>query len=757
MLHLLKDPEVARFLLDYILETPGGRRTVARISRTCKALSELALNSLWRELDSLLPLISLMPGHLFKRARRPGSGFWSKDKIPRAEDWRKLISYGERVRKIAYNESVGNIHASIFSVIEECKTQEYVLPNLKSLHWKVESAEGLKRSLLFLTPQLRCLAIEIGAGILQDELAAFLTEVSSSTRLTTLSITSPTRIPPYLSRLMQQQTTLEKVALTAPGALSPSIGRWLSSIPSLRSLQIDVGDRSDGVIASFFNGVPTSGRSSPGMASPDLAMTPLFGAESTIFINFTTEQGFKQLRHLSLSGEVASTTNFLARVSAPLQSIELALDEPEETKNWRPLWTTIHRQFKSSLRSIVITPSGNSRFTDLIRSTARGENVSRRLRLDGLDVLPYLTRFELDLPESRIFLDQDLQSLASSCPNLEVTKLCPFSRWPIAYGPPKATLAGLALLTANCKRLHTLHIPIHAFRTDNSSLLDIVTSSRSLERLHVGHSWVEDPLGVSILLSHLAPYLDNLKFFHEKNRPGYVEAHCVGWQSVTDILPQLQQLRLHERSQTQPTVVPPPARAPPSPPSYMRLPTPPLTKTVSRAVQVKPPTVDSSSQTKVVVRHKNISTKPMPENMHDEAVDARPYVSDEFVDATPHMQEQAVEVRPASSSKSVETLAIPVKITIDTSTSPIQETFDDSEAVLERDSNVTNTGYLTRTSGYIAQILRAVSPPILLRLFNFWSLLVMGSSNASPPHLSSNDIPMRPSLLLHSKIAPGFS
>ena len=75
MLLLLKDPEVTRFVLDYVLETPNGRRTVSRISRTCKALSDLALNALWKELDSLLPILSLMPGHLFKKSRRPGLGF----------------------------------------------------------------------------------------------------------------------------------------------------------------------------------------------------------------------------------------------------------------------------------------------------------------------------------------------------------------------------------------------------------------------------------------------------------------------------------------------------------------------------------------------------------------------------------------------------------------------------------------------------------------------------------------------------------
>jgi len=77
MLVLLQDPELTRNLLEFINDTAGGRRSVSRIARTCKALSGPALNVLWKDLDSLIPLLGLMPNHLFKRPRRPGLGFVS--------------------------------------------------------------------------------------------------------------------------------------------------------------------------------------------------------------------------------------------------------------------------------------------------------------------------------------------------------------------------------------------------------------------------------------------------------------------------------------------------------------------------------------------------------------------------------------------------------------------------------------------------------------------------------------------------------
>jgi len=71
---ILRDADVTQKLLDAIIDAPAGRRSVSRLARTCKAFCEPALNVLWRELDSLIPIIALFPAHLLKRVRRPGLG-----------------------------------------------------------------------------------------------------------------------------------------------------------------------------------------------------------------------------------------------------------------------------------------------------------------------------------------------------------------------------------------------------------------------------------------------------------------------------------------------------------------------------------------------------------------------------------------------------------------------------------------------------------------------------------------------------------
>jgi hypothetical protein len=71
---ILRDPDAAKKLFETIIDSPNGRRSMSRLARTCRAMCEPALNVLWRELDSLLPIISLFPNTLMKRSRRPGLG-----------------------------------------------------------------------------------------------------------------------------------------------------------------------------------------------------------------------------------------------------------------------------------------------------------------------------------------------------------------------------------------------------------------------------------------------------------------------------------------------------------------------------------------------------------------------------------------------------------------------------------------------------------------------------------------------------------
>lgn len=74
---ILRDPDATNKLLEAILESQNGKRALSRLARTCRAMRDPALNVLWRDLDSLIPILWQFPGHLLKKARKPGMGFVS--------------------------------------------------------------------------------------------------------------------------------------------------------------------------------------------------------------------------------------------------------------------------------------------------------------------------------------------------------------------------------------------------------------------------------------------------------------------------------------------------------------------------------------------------------------------------------------------------------------------------------------------------------------------------------------------------------
>ena len=532
---------------------------------------------------------------------------------PSPEHWDKVLQYGERVRRLTYDESSKSVSPSIFPIIEEHRPRTYILPNLTTLIWRVETPNGLDYLHLFLNPELQNLTLEVVPRL--PHIGNILADISRRTKLTSFSLTSFAPLPEDLPRLLAPQTELDRVALMAPTALSSGLGRWVASLERLRALQLDLTGRPNKVVDDFFRHV---GASSSGSNTPNSARSRDSGVFSGEDIDFTDIKkstkkskqrpveerarivgAFVTLRTLQLTGEVPIIVSFLRRIASPLTQLELVIEDPFDKTDWRNLCVLLSQSFGHSLQSLKISASGTSRFNDLVRATSRGEAVSRRLSLESLTTLPYLTRLEIDLPESIIVQNSDIAQLAEACPSLEILRLCPTARFPIAGGPPSLTLDGLAPLTARCRNLETLAVVVDGDAVDSQMYLHRVVSSRTLLKIHLGHSWVREPLNATLALSHLAPHADTLRWFHEKNRPGFIETHALGWQRVAEMLPFLQDVRLTERW---------------------------------------------------IAGHAEL---PEPKQMVDKAVDAHPVMFNRVVQATPKMASTATQAAPRTSEKAV--------------------------------------------------------------------------------------------------------
>ncbi|PFH54839.1 hypothetical protein AMATHDRAFT_134138 [Amanita thiersii Skay4041] len=637
---IFQDSDVTKKILETILEGPSGRRSLSRLARTCRAFCEPALDVLWRELDSLTPLVGLFPT-LMKKAHKPNMGLV---RAPGKDDWKTFDQYSGRVRRITYDERVAGVVSSIFAMLNENKPREFILPNLEEVSWKVETPAGLARCAMFLNPNLRALHLEIAVRL--PQLNAFLQDVSNRMKLASFSFISPTTLPDTFTDLLNRQDILEKIVLVAPGALSPEIGRWLASLPRLRHLQLDLSGRSMIAVEGFFDEL-LSGYSTPSsvtstdsgvFSGEDLDFSEIRKSALRLTGDLPPRRIFHQLRRLQLTGEISNIAVFLKHITSPLTSMEFIIEDPPDRADWQDFCALIGERFQGTLTALRITATSTSRFVDLVRSTQRGEPASNRLSLEYLRKLPHLTRLEIDLPESIIFTSADYEKLASSCPKLEFLRLCPLAKFPQTIGPPQVSLDDLAILLINCPNLHTVAAVLNATPLDGAILAAQQVSSNSLMRLQVGHSWISEPVQVAVSLSHLAPRLESLKWFQEKTR----QAH---WQSVWDLLPYFQNVRMVERRFAIEFSIP-------NTPRKVDKSVDATVKTVNRSVDAQPFMVNSSVQAAAKVVNRMVEVKP---TVFSVSVDATPVMSCASVEATITVQEQSIDAtEDASKSRSME-------------------------------------------------------------------------------------------------------
>ncbi|KAI0095121.1 hypothetical protein BDY19DRAFT_880298 [Irpex rosettiformis] len=669
---ILRDADATNKLLECILESPGGRKTLARLSRTCKAFKEPALDMLWRDLDSFVPLVSVFPNILMKRSRKPSMGL---AKEPEADQWEKVLGYAERVRSITYVQAFNNVSPDIFPILAACP-REYLLPNLKALTWKAENLQGLMYCRPYLTTKLESFTLEMGARA--PKINDFLDEVMSKTKLTSFSFTLHSNIPENFVEKVHAQTRLEKLALMLPGILTAKIGKWASTLPLLKTIQLDLTNASSRAVENFFNDIsPGSGYSTPSSVSG--TDSGVFSGEDDIdFSEFRksaarlTSDGprlrpFAQLTQVNLTGEAGNIATFLRHVTSPLTLLELAIEDPPLPHEWRELCLQVSDGFGLTLQTLRIMPTSTARFAELVRSTSRGGDVQlRHLTLEHLGPMTRLQRFEIELPESAIFHNVDVAHLARACPNLEIARLCGQARFPPSFGPPYLTLEGIIPLTSQCKRLHTLAVVVNALDGRDEIYKELKLSSRALTRLNVGHSWCKNPLETAILISHIAPHLDSLKWFSPAIRAGSVDSHAAAWRKVQEFLPPMQRMRLIERSLLpKPIILPPPPKVDKQVDATVRK--------VNRGVLVKPAYVE-------------ISTQIIPPTMVETGIECQPETSSVEVDATPRYAtaeitaipevfEQGVNAMPDTDDRGIDVMEIESELSESSGEDPVISQF----------------------------------------------------------------------------------
>ncbi|KZT05051.1 uncharacterized protein LAESUDRAFT_727309 [Laetiporus sulphureus 93-53] len=184
--HAMSNPDLVREIIQYLSpkETEGdvtrtNMRALACCSRVNKTFSVNALDFLWEQLDSLLPVLKLLPSFVLKERHfhnesidfsddeedtdtdaDDGELIYYLEDIPTAQEWAHLQQYAERVRVLELNSESSTLPA-VLSLLYYHNGGRFILPRLKCLDWRITSISASTLILALVPPSLRTLTIDL--------------------------------------------------------------------------------------------------------------------------------------------------------------------------------------------------------------------------------------------------------------------------------------------------------------------------------------------------------------------------------------------------------------------------------------------------------------------------------------------------------------------------------------------------------------------------------------------------------------------
>lgn len=251
------------------------------------------------------------------------------------------------------------------------------------------------------------------------------------------------------------------------------------------------------------------------------------------------KDGFSTLWDLSLSGHLSKFIPVVVDKIAPaarnLTSLYIHTISVENEASVREYFTAVGENFpliKSIYMEALPGPTMSVQWDEM-------EPEFEALTLDTFKPLldcPHLTTFELMYPIPLCLSLDDLETLASRWPTLEVLDL---NSEPVILGPAlgsqsNLTLRALLPFARNCPNLRKLGLYLHATETDLPSTSEIPRPFAKLTNLNVGISSIDAPQAVALFLSLICPANCNV-------------AGGVGWPYAESLIDDTSRDVMHDR------------------------------------------------------------------------------------------------------------------------------------------------------------------------------------------------------------------
>ena len=395
------------------------------------------------------------------------------------------MTYARRVRKFTYEDLGNTPKISTHSLAEmlATRTSLSILPNLQDFTYATSFSSLRRFAILFMSESVRRFSFQLDDG--PEPVQPFLDDISARM--------------PYLKTLNLQTRRLAS-------AIEEDFIRLLGELPRLEKIVVPTFHITSRVMETLAN--------APNLGVIEFQYLTYQGiGDKRDVRNFNPrfpKDGFPALWDVSLSAHLSQFIPLVAGSLAPaaknLKSLYLHAISVDNEASVRQYFTVVGESFPliASIHLQALPgPTMSTQWEEM-------EPELEALTLDTLKPLlncPHLTSFELMHPTPLSLTLDDLETLTSKWPTLEVIDL---NREPVILGPAMGTPSNLTLrallpFARNCPNLRELGLYLHATETDLPSVSEIPRSFSKLTHLNFGLSSIREPEAVSLFLRRICP------------------------------------------------------------------------------------------------------------------------------------------------------------------------------------------------------------------------------------------------------------
>ncbi|KAJ7660167.1 hypothetical protein DFH06DRAFT_1130071 [Mycena polygramma] len=518
-------PEILQIILEELKKTEPmlmmlGKietQAVARMARTCRTLSDPALNVLWSQQDTLLPLLTCFPSNLWEISGSNRAKTFRFVSAVSPSDWDRVLLHAARIRDLS---SGWDVSLDTVEVLDISTPARCLLPNVRKLSWRVENATVLPYVRLFLGPHLTSISLSLGPTLQCLSLLSYIaTNFRSLSEIEFSTIANTT----------MDDTLVEAMSAFVLGQKSLRI----LSMPHLRSSacqNLAVMTNLEDLTIWDFEGL---------LSPPDHQQIPEFS--------------FSALRRLSMSTEnFSSGTNQLLTTLAhtPLRHLDCVTDDTPTRNGIQTFFASLSDHCSHPNLEYISAQFGYESGVgegDLVNSIIP-QTIRPLLAFHNLRVVIVSTPpgFALD--------DAFCVSMAQAWPRVEHLQLFPGGHaifLPSTLVPSTVSITALAAFASHCPQLADMRLEITALNPPRSYPLPDTPRAgpqKALANLDVLYSPIEEPDLVARFLSAIFPSLSITTFWRADpdDDDAVGELMASRWAEVTKLIPILAATRSDE-------------------------------------------------------------------------------------------------------------------------------------------------------------------------------------------------------------------